>query len=949
MLKSRLYWKVLANFALLLMILTAMTLLTLTILRQIQERFEVSSSDLQTLAIAEQLRPFIEDVPPLALKCAYLKSPELRTAYSQKIRDFALATENLQEKEKDTVTLKTFLDIRTLFFAWTENVGNRLVALNEKDLKAEDFQKEMQAICDIDYKTQYMENARHSMQIFYQAKLRAQPFTLDRAQKLSRDLTFFITLVNVLFAVFAIALGFFLTSSITKPVQLVRRSAEDIMHGKYSQIDLHRSDELGELAKVFNQMSKMLGENYTRLGAYSELVTTLNNLKGMEEVPVKSLQLLCAHTHSSVGALYLANRKKETLDCIATYGLVNRNLKKFRFGEGLPGQCALEKKAIELHDIPSSSPYIIDAGILGVVPKTIMLQPVFFQDQLLGVLVLGSLHEFEDFEKEILNNSIPQLAVAITNALNDDSTRKLSLEIAQRNEELNAKNSELQDAYRVKSDFLASMSHELRTPMNSIIGFSSVLLAENADPLTADQHMAIEKVLKNGKHLLQLINDILDLSKIEAGRMTVNVETEDIEAIVSNSLMTVEPMLKAKNLKYSIELTTAVRTLTTDSVKVGQILTNLLSNAVKFTETGGITIRVFDKGGFVAFAVQDSGIGIEKKNLELIFKEFQQVDSSNTRKYKGTGLGLAIARRLSRMLGGDLTVDSIAGQGTTFTLTVPPVYVEKEGSRSSEPKKSSDIIQAKIFAVPKKDTDAGGSVQILCIDDDPDVLEILKKYLVPEGYSVELALSGDEGIRLAIQKKPALITLDIMMPEKDGWQVLRELKQHEETKDIPIIIHSIVDNKPQALSLGAVDFITKPTEPKQLLDVVGRYCSSSGKPILIVDDNEDFALSVKHMLKGEYHDIRIAGDGKEALEILKSFTPSLIFLDLVMPGMNGFEVVQHLQEDKNLRSIPVVILSGKEASKEEMHVLDTHIVDFIHKGDLPTIDLSTMVKRFMNA
>ncbi len=948
MLKSRLYWKVFANFALLLAILTAMTLLTLTIINQIQERFDVSSSDLRTLAYIEQMRSALDDVPSLALKCAYTKSPEARTAYSQKVRDFALAVTDIQEKVKDTVTLRIIRDVHDLFFSWIENVGTRTVAMSDKTLKPEDFQKEMQDIYELDQRGQYLENARRSIQAFYSAKLRAQPYNIERAQKLSRDLTFFITLVNVLFAVFAIALGLFLTSSITKPVRLVRRGAEDIMAGKYSQINLHRSDELGELANVFNQMSKMLGENYTRLGAYSELVTTLNNLKGLEEVPVKSLQLLCSHTHSSVGALYLVNKKKDALDLIATYGLANRNLKNLKFGEGLPGQCAVDKKAIEIHDIPPSSPYIIDTGIIGVVPKTIIAQPVLFQDQLLGVLVLGSMNEFEGFEMEILNNSIPQLAVAITNAVNDDSARELSLEIAQRNEELNAKNSELQDAYRVKSDFLASMSHELRTPMNSIIGFSSVLLAENAEPMTSDQRMAIEKVLKNGKHLLQLINDILDLSKIEAGRMTINVETEDIQSVVSNSLMTVEPMLKAKNLVHSVESTTTVATLTTDTVKVGQILTNLLSNAVKFTETGGITIRVFDKDDFVAFAVRDTGIGIEKKNLELIFKEFQQVDSSNTRKYKGTGLGLAIARRLARILGGDLNVESIVGQGTTFTLTVPQIYVEKKENRETTSSAAARIPRQEAGTGTRKDIKSENGVHILCIDDDPDVLEILKKYLVPEGYAVELALSGEEGIQRAIQQRPALITLDIMMPQKDGWQVLRELKQHDETKDIPVIIHSIVDNKPQALSLGAVDFITKPTEAKQLLEVVRHYCSSSGKSILIIDDNEDFALFIKQLLGKDYHDIRIAENGKEGLEILKTFVPSLIFLDLIMPEMNGFEVVRRLQQDVNLQSIPVVILSGADVKKEDMDILNTHIVDFIRKGDLPSIDLSTMVHRFMN-
>ncbi|MBI3579631.1 MAG: response regulator, partial [Ignavibacteriales bacterium] len=630
----------------------------------------------------------------------------------------------------------------------------------------------------------------------------------------------------------------------------------------------------------------------------------------------------------------------------------------FEIGEGIPGQCAAQQKILEIDAIPASSGFSVDTGLIELLPQYIMAVPIMFQERILGVLVLGSMKKFGDLEKEIVNNSVPQLSVAITNAMNDDATRKLSLEIAKRNEELNSKNSELEKAYRVKSDFLSSMSHELRTPLNSIIGFSSVLLGPNGDPLTADQRMALEKVLKNGKHLLQLINDILDLSKLESGRMTLSVESEDINTTISNCVLIVEPLIMQKKLTLVQDIQPNLPTLTTDIVKVRQILVNLLSNASKFTEKGEIRVKVTQQGEMVSFAVKDSGIGIEKKNFDLVFEEFKQVDSSNTRKYKGTGLGLPIARKLARMLGGDLTVDSEYGHGSTFTLKIPStlpaqqpqVTVTKidQKPQSIPPLKPAPAVAA-IKETLQMQSGKPQGIQILCIDDDPDVIEILRKYLIPEGYSVTGALSGEEGVEVAAKLKPALITLDIMMPRKDGWQVLRELKQNPDTADIPVIIHSIVENKPLAMSLGAVDVMTKPTEPKRLLSLVKRYYQSNDQFILVVDDHEDFALAFKDLLKRDGFNVRIATGGKEALKVLDESLPALILLDLVMPGMDGFQVVRELQQKEQWKRIPVVILSGKELSEEEQSQLNVHIADYFKKDSFSTAEITNTIKRILTA
>lgn len=954
MFKSKLYWKVFANFALLLVILTAMTVLTINILSRIEANYAGAAADIRALNSINRLGVILTDTQVAADTYALSGSEESKALYQALWQEIDGMIAVAQKDLPDTAMIDRLRNIRGYYFEWVTDIGDKKMLLGENRTENPDFEKEFAALGLAESQNRYIENAIALLRDLRQRLATSQSLSIDAAKNASGTVGSFIGVVNILIAVFAIALGFVLTRSITNPVRLLKEGTQKMMTGKFEEIELNRSDELGQLASDFNKMSVMLGNNYIRLNAYSELVTALNSHVDIQDVEINSLNLVCHHAGANIGALYLMDKKSDLLELSAGYALRKDGLsRRYAIGEGIPGQCAKELRTLEISDLSGESEFHLDTGLVEVAPRHTLAVPILFREHLLGVLVLGSMEPFDELKKEIIQNSVPQIGVALTNAKNNEAAVLLSREIAIKNEELNKKNSELEKAYRVKSDFLASMSHELRTPLNSIIGFSSVLLGPTGDPLTPDQRMALEKVLKNGKHLLLLINDILDFSKLEAGRMTVNVESDDVANIVANTVMTIEMLVKQKSLVLRQEIDPDLPMMKTDILKVKQIIVNLLSNAVKFTEQGEVVLSIKQpKKGILSFSVKDSGIGIDEKNLHLVFEEFQQIDSSHSRKYKGTGLGLPISRRLARMLGGDLTVESTIGKGSTFTLMVP---VEFTGEMPKEQPASAPVypvVQKKQEPTPLSQAISltigpESGTKILCIDDDPDALQILRSYLVPEGYSVTVALSGDEGIKLVKEIKPALITLDIMMPQKDGWQVLRELKRDAQTKDIPVIIHSMIDNKPLAMSLGAVDVMPKPVDSKALLQRVQSAVKTSDQFVLVVDDSRDYANALKQQLEKEGYKTAVAHNGVEALEVLKKSVPALIFLDIVMPGMDGFQVVRRLQTNEAWKKIPVIIMSGKELTNRERDMLQDYIKDVLNKEEFSKEALSSTIKRVL--
>jgi len=509
-------------------------------------------------------------------------------------------------------------------------------------------------------------------------------------------------------------------------------------------------------------------------------------------------------------------------------------------------------------------------------------------------------------------------------------------ELLTSNEELSQANDRVIEADRLKSEFLANMSHELRTPLNSVIALSGILLARMDGDLTEEQEKQVKIIKKSGKNLLELINDILDLSKIESGKMEISLEEFYIEDVVNDDRAMVTPLASEKEINISFIKNEEIPVIRSDRNKIKQILLNLLSNAVKFTPTGGsITIDATGRDGRVELRVTDTGIGIAKENLDKIFDEFRQVDGSSTREYGGTGLGLAITRRLVKLLGGEIRVESEIGKGSTFIINIPVTL---------------DGVEPLTVVASRIDP---GRKTILAVDDDPSVIYVLKKYLEGEGYQVVPAHNGAEAIRLAREVKPFAITLDIMIPGRDGWEVINELKGDPATEHIPIVVISILDNKSLGFSLGVTEYLTKPVERNTVLNALGRLMSprcigmDCTPNVLLVDDDPIHIMAMKAVLADSGYKVTVAPGGKEAIEVLKEATPCAVILDIMMPEVDGFMVLEELKKRKETRDIPVIILTAKDITDDDKKRLNGSIQDIIGKGNFAHEEVLRDLKNIM--
>jgi signal transduction histidine kinase/DNA-binding response OmpR family regulator len=522
-------------------------------------------------------------------------------------------------------------------------------------------------------------------------------------------------------------------------------------------------------------------------------------------------------------------------------------------------------------------------------------------------------------------------------------TRDLTL----KSQELERANDDLVRMSKMKSDFLAKMSHELRTPLNSIIGFSDLVLAGSFGAITDKQRDALGRVVRNAKNLVQLINDILDLSKIEADRMTLKLGPVNLRTLVDSAVGNLELRALEKKIALKADVDPAIPTLISDEVRLLQILTNLLSNAVKFTHEGGVTLtaRLLNPGRF-SLEVRDTGIGMDAKDLSNLFTEFYQADTSRTRRYEGTGLGLAITKRLTEAMGGSISVESRLGEGSAFTVFLPLVATGGTADTVTLPPvpKAAKVAAAAAAAAAAPAPGPSGR-RILIIDDDPEIHTLIAESLKDSGSQFLRALSAEEGLELARDARPDLILLDIRLPDKDGWEVLHDLKANTVTARIPVVIMSSVDNKSLGFSLGAADYLVKPVRRDDLFQTLTRLSIGPGAGyILVVDDDHESATVIKDALEVKDFTVAVAYHGKQALQAIRQQAPRLIVLDLMMPVMDGFATLAALRADPATKDIPVVILTAKDLTPRERQALDGKILALFQKGQVSLEQLISNVQ-----
>ncbi len=502
-------------------------------------------------------------------------------------------------------------------------------------------------------------------------------------------------------------------------------------------------------------------------------------------------------------------------------------------------------------------------------------------------------------------------------------------ELKRREQEVAAARDEAMRATQAKSQFLASMSHELRTPLNAIIGYSE-MLQEEAEDLGQDRFLPdLMKIREAGKHLLSLINDVLDLSKIEAGKMDVVVEEFEVADLIEQVHSVIAPLIAKNANVLKMICAPDLGTMRSDQTKLRQGLLNLLSNAAKFTDSGRITLtawRVADPDGDrLQFVVSDTGIGMTPEQLQGLFQAFSQARSSTSRDYGGTGLGLAITRHFCRMLGGDVAVESTPGKGSSFTLTLPAIC----------PAATPQVMTS---SVPARPADALGTV--LIIDDEEPAHELLERELASAGFYILHAAGGREGIKLAKQARPDVITLDIIMPDLDGWSVLKALKADPELCDIPVVLVTIMGDRDLGFALGAADYITKPLDRDLLMRAVGRHVRGDARAqVLVVDDDPKTRDMLRRTLQKAGWTVAEAANGSEALEALERVKPALVLLDLLMPGMDGFEVLERLNGDATWREVPVIIVTAKDLTPDDVDRLNGRVAKVLQKGAYQRRDL----------
>ncbi len=798
-----------------------------------------------------------------------------------------------------------------------------------------------------------------------------------------------------------------LAANLTTQVRAIAEVATAVTKGDLTRsIQVEARGEVAELKDNINTMIDNLRLTTDRNTEQDWLKTNLakftNMLQGQRDLTTVGRLLLSELTplvNAHQGVIYqIENEEEPALKLLSAYADdgANGHAQTLRLGEGLIGQCAVDKRRMLITEMPDDT-VPISSALFKVKPRNNIVLPVLFESQVKAVIELASLHEFTALQTMFLEQLTTSIGIVLnsieatmqTEGLlkqsqqlagelqaqqrelqqTNEQLEQKAQQLAERNVEVERKNQEIEQARRAleekatelaltskyKSEFLANMSHELRTPLNSILILGQQLTENPEGNLTVKQVEFARTIHGAGTDLLNLISDILDLSKIESGTVTVDAEEIFFSNLVDMVARPFRHEAETRQLSFDVHVDPNLgRSITTDSKRLQQVLKNLLSNAFKFTGQGGVRLNVSaalggwsaghpvlgQASGVVAFEVSDSGIGIPLEKQKIIFEAFQQADASTSRKYGGTGLGLAISRELASLLGGEIHLRSATNAGSTFTLYLPIKYV---GSSTAPRPAATSAVPAPVVSVERAaeqipddrlEIQPGDGI-LLIVEDDPHYARILLDLARDKGFKVLLAMRGDDALDLAKQYQPTAVSLDVFLPDMLGWNVLSQLKQNPLTRHIPVQIVTLDEDRQHGLARGAFSFVTKPTTREGISDALTKikdFSQPRRRRLLVVEDNKAEQMGIRELLGHDDIEIVSATTGKEALDILRQDTCDCVVLDLRLPDMSGFEVLECMRGEQTLADIPVVVFTGRELSANEDAQLHTMARSIVVKG-----------------
>ena len=798
--------------------------------------------------------------------------------------------------------------------------------------------------------------------------------------------------------------------SVNESFREVTEKANIIASGDYS-IDLKVLSDNDVLGNALNKMTISLRDTTEANKKHSWLTAGQNQLNnkliGVQNVEVLTdniIRFLCIYLKANIGTVYLFNEKNNTLELSGQFAFTSpKDIKKsFALKEGLIGQAANEKKQISLTDIPDEQIHIT-SSIINFKPKHLLITPFLFEDKILGVIEIGRLTEFDETEREFINDSMNIIAISVNSATDRkqilellEETQVQSEELLTQQEELKQMNEELEEqtqnlkqqqeelqmsneeleeqtqsleeknteveaakkdiekktkqleiSSKYKSEFLANMSHELRTPLNSLLILSKDLSENKKKNLDDIQVESAEIIYKSGCDLLVLINEVLDLSKIEAGKMTLNIEKVSLCNFGDDLIRNFKHHAELKGLKLICILNKDLpEFISTDLQRLNQILKNLLSNAIKFTEKGSVCISI-DKYSErnIIISVTDTGLGIQKDKQMAIFEAFQQADGGTSRKYGGTGLGLSISRELATLLGGEIIVKSEINEGAAFSVILPlEIFPEKEilnlnvtqDTLIKTPRSNTDI---NYLNYPSLDDDRKTILKddkvLLIIEDDLIFASILLKQAYKKGFKCLSASTGEDGLVLASKYKPQAIILDMGLPGISGNEILHELKANASLRHIPVHIISASDPSLTTFNEGAVEYLMKPIDKKDLevaFTKIEKFANRKIKNLLIIEDSENSRTAIRLLIGNNDINCFEAGTGKDALKIYQENHIDCIILDLGLPDITGFELIRELGKAEGNNLSPIIVYTGKKLTLEENNELQKYSHSIIIKG-----------------